>query len=169
MKNKRLNPGAIVKIPIDKDTFTYARILDDHDYAIYNCRTSNQIADLNIIIQSPILFVARVDNFAILKGRWTVVGTIELDNRHKIVPKYFDPDLTNPELYGEYFKKYEEVEKYFTYEIGGLQDGGMHSAEHIENRLHDYYYGYPDRYIVSELNTLKKLLQFEKSKKNESS
>lgn len=126
-------------------THTYARILIDESYAIYDRRTLIDIDDLDIILQSPILFSAIVDIFGIIEIWWTIIGNIPLEGNLKyFYPRYFTTAPTNPSNVGFYEIYTTEIEEGITNDWignGKLQMGGVYGRVHIEERIMDYYQG----------------------------
>ena len=57
MKRQQRTIGAIVKVKFDDEYFTYARILPEASFAIYDTRTNQDITDLKEIVKKPILFI----------------------------------------------------------------------------------------------------------------
>ena len=68
MKRQKETPGSIFKIQFDEAYHTYGRILTGLDFAFYDCKTKEDITNLNITIASPILFTTFVDSYAIKKN-----------------------------------------------------------------------------------------------------
>ena len=139
MKKKLI--GSILMIPISDGAFCYARIMGDLDYAFYDYKTSFPDNDLNKIIHKEILFTALVHFKALKESDWQIIGKLPLDARHRIMPIYFHPDLTNAAIRDYTEGKIKQTMQYKTFEKGGLQDGGVYNALNIKQRLKDYYDG----------------------------
>jgi len=152
--------GSIVIIPMDDGEFCYARILENLDYAFYDYKTFYEETDLAVIIKNDILFTALVKFAALKESNWKIIGKIDLDERHKITPIYFHPDLTNISIYDYTVSKIKETLKYKTFEKGGIQDGGIYSAEHIQKRLSDYYSGNQYKGITIKFDLLENLKSY---------
>ncbi len=88
--------GDLIKIPYSDSAHTSARILIDGSYAIYDCKTSTDISNLESILQKPILFIAWVDVFGLKEGWWTIVGSIPLEGDLKnFYPRFFNASPNN--------------------------------------------------------------------------
>jgi hypothetical protein len=155
-------PGDIIKIPLPDGTHTYARILIDESYAFYDCKTAEEISDINAILQSPILFCAMVDIFGIKEGRWTIIGNKPLEGKlENFYPRYFEPAPTNSANVGFYEVYMDEIEEAIKNDWigdGKLQMGGMNSRVHIEERIMNYYQGKRDEGNRNVMWVFKKLL-----------
>ena len=59
MKGKRQQRtiGSIIKIDLGNGFHSYGRILPDSAFAFYDCKTKENISDLQRIVSSPILFI----------------------------------------------------------------------------------------------------------------
>ena len=147
MNKKRLKAqaGDLIKMPFKKDWHTYARILVDGSYAIYDCPSTTERADFEEIIKSDILFIARVDIFGIKDGSWDIVTNIPLEeNLKKFYPRYFNPAPQNSENVGFYKAYKEDIERAIDLDwirTGKMQLDGIHGRVHIEDRINDYYEG----------------------------
>ncbi|MGN6713895.1 Imm26 family immunity protein [Anaerocolumna jejuensis] len=142
---KSTRAGDLVKIPFDDFNHTYARILVEGSYAVYDCRSSSDIKDYSSIIESDILFTAHIDISAIKEGYWTVIENIPLeDNLIKFYPRYFNADPANPININFYRVCQEEIEnaiKKDWIKTGKIQLDGIYGRLHIEKRISDYYAG----------------------------
>lgn len=147
MNKKRLKSqvGDLIKIPFKKNCHTYARILVEGSYAIYDCPSNTERTDFEAIIQSDILFIAHVDIFGIKEGYWDIVTNIPLEeNLKKFYPRYFNPAPHNSENVGFYTVYKDEIERAINLDwirTGKMQLDGIHGRIHIEARINDYYEG----------------------------
>ncbi len=158
MKKKNLK-GSIVRIPMEDGEFCYGRILDGINNVLYDYKSKIENENLNKIIQSDILFAVLSGSLRREDEGCKIIGNIPLDDRHKISPIYFDPDLTNKAIVDFTSEKIKETLKYKTFEKGGLQNGGIYSIEHIKQRLKDYYEGKDYIGITALLKNLEILKQ----------
>lgn len=142
-KNLKLEAGDIIKIPFKKGWHTYARILVDGSYAIYDCPSNVERSDFEEILKSAILFMARVDIFGIKEGYWDIVSNISLEGKLKgFYPRYFNPAPQNAENVTFYKVNKDEIEdaiKLDWIKTGNMQIDGIHDRIHIEERINDYY------------------------------
>ena len=146
MKKKiNVQAGDLIKVPFKEKLHTYARVLIEGSYAFYDCPSTADRNDFEVIIQSGILFTARVDIFAVQEGFWTIVANIPLEDRLKnFYPLYFNPAPTNPVNKGFYEVYKDEIEnaiKKDWVKTGRLQLDGIHGNVHVESRIRDYYDG----------------------------
>ena len=74
IRRQQERPDLIFKVDLDDTSHTYGRVIDDANYAFYDCLRQGQIKDLDRVVTSPILFITAVYRYAIRKGRWQVVG-----------------------------------------------------------------------------------------------
>ncbi len=147
MKRQKHTIGAIVKIKIDHEFQTYARILNNASYAFYDCRTKNDIKDLNLIASKPILFILSVYKSAITKGRWLKIGTLPLEEKLKSLPLTFIQDDLNPNIFQIYDPNTGEFRKALKEECLDLECASVWEAEHVEERLRDHYDGKPNVWV----------------------
>lgn len=162
--SKHTKVGDIIRVQFNSSTLTYGRILIEGSYAFYDCLSNTEREDFENIIESDILFVARVDIFAIKDGFWSVVKNIPLEEGlASFYPLYFNPVPTNPvniNFYQIYKEKIEEAIKKDWIKTGKMQLGGIYSREHIEKRLNDYYQGKKHDENDSDISFFKKLAGF---------
>lgn len=133
--------GSIIIIPISENEFYYGRIIKDYNFVFYDYKSAVQNIDLAFIIKQDILFAAQVNFHAIRKGDWQIIGHLELDDRHKLNPIFFQADFFNKTFYEYNVMSLEKTLVYKTFEKGGLQDGGIYSIEQIKERLIAYFHG----------------------------
>lgn len=141
----KIEPGDLIKIPYKKGWSTYARILTDGSYAVYDCPSSVERIDFDEIIKSDILFIARVDIFGIKEGYWKILANIPLGKKLKnFYPRYFNPapqNVENINFYEVYKDEIESAIKKDWIKTGKIQIDGIHSRIHVEARINDYYEG----------------------------
>lgn len=160
-KGIKENTGDLIKVPFKEKLHTYARILLEGSYAIYDCASTTDKSDYDIIIQSDILFIAKVDIFALKEGFWTIVGNLPLEDRLKeFYPRYFNPAPSNPvniAFYEVYQNDIEAAIKQDWIKTGRLQLDGIHGNVHVETRIRDYYDGKMNEDNKEHIELFKKL------------
>jgi len=162
--NPKTGAGDLIKIPYKEGWHTYARILIEGSYAIYDCPSTNDRDDYNAIIQSDILFIAGVNVFAIKDGNWTIVINIPFDDGDRLknfYPRYFNPAPFNPVNKGFYEVYKNEIEDAIEKDwikTGKIQLDGSHSNFHVESRINDYYDGKKNDYNRREILLFKQYL-----------
>lgn len=154
--------GDLIKIPLPDGTHTYARILIDGSYALYDAKIKEEVSDLYSIVQKPILFIAKVDVFGLKEGKWTIIGNIPLDEKlSNFYPKYFNPLPTTLEYINFYESNRDEIEEAIKKDwigFNSIQIDGIHGSIHIEKRLMDYYEGKRNVHNRNAIFSFKKIL-----------
>jgi hypothetical protein len=96
MKYQKRTVGSFVKIRLDDEYHTYARILDGASFAFYDCRSRTDITNMKQIASCKILNINAVYNSAVTKKRWLKVGKLPLEDELKILPPEFIQDKIDP-------------------------------------------------------------------------
>lgn len=135
MKRQQRTVGAIVKIPLEKGSHSYARILKTR-LAFYDVCT-NENLPIDTIIDYPTLFIAVVYDYAITKGFWLKIGKKLPLEKHllKLPPLYTEDLLTGKYLIYENGKQVETTKEH----IKGLESYTVWSPEGLEKRLNDHF------------------------------
>jgi hypothetical protein len=152
MKKIKVKTGDLIKVPYSDTHHIYARVLVEGSYAFYDCPSISDIKDFDAIINSDILFICKVDVFAIQEGLWAIITNIPLDGKlQTFYPRYFNPLPFNQENVG-FYKAYkhdiEEAIKKDWIKTGKLNLDGVYGSEHVTKRVNDYYNG-----KINEANT----------------
>ncbi|MEO6850161.1 MAG: immunity 26/phosphotriesterase HocA family protein, partial [Mucilaginibacter sp.] len=92
MKQKEI-AGAFVQIPIDEIFHTYGRILNNHVYAIYDCKTDAKSITLESIENSNILFKLIVHTSAVKNSYWKIIGKKDLPEDLKVPVPFFKQEI----------------------------------------------------------------------------
>lgn len=137
--------GAFVKIQIDKEYHTYARILTDASFAFYDIKKAEDIDDLEWIAAQPVLFVVAVYNDAVTKGRWPKIGKLPLEDRLMRHPPQFIQDPINLNFFSIYDNG--EIRPSTRAECEGLERCAVWEPEHVESRIRDHYAGVPNSIV----------------------
>src|SRR5689334_5921105 len=74
----RRRVGDIVKIPLGDGAHTFAHVLPEASFAVYDSRCL-EMSTLGDLIHRPILFFVAVMHRAVKTGRWQVVGQTNTD------------------------------------------------------------------------------------------
>lgn len=138
-KRQKEIPGGIVKITFDAPYHTYGRILKYGDVALYDCKTDQDIVDLNEIVKCPILYKMIVNEGGVKYGRWPIVGALPLEDKLQNT-KYYLEDFGRP----DFVKIIENGEIRFNApkaEGVGLEVGAVWDPMHVEEFLRDHYAG----------------------------
>lgn len=138
--------GAIVKIPLEKEFYGYARILKGTSFAFYDIRSKNELTDLEKIVSCSILFIVSVSAYAVTDGRWIKIGKLPLDNSFDILPPRYIQDLLSPENYKIIYSD-GTVKQAKKEECNRLERFAVWQPQHVEERLNDYFAGRKNRYL----------------------
>ena len=138
MAKPKVKLGSVVKIKIDDKYHTYGRVLKTPFIAVYDFRTNEEIDNLTMITSKPVLFVIAVYNQAISR-KWINIGNVPLKEHDTPIPDQFiqDVDIQKCRIIDAQGK-----ERVATIdECEGLECAAVWNAEHVEERLRDYYAG----------------------------
>lgn len=139
-KRQRITPEAILEIG-HNSFFYYAQILNAKGCAFFNIRYEKPLEDISILNDQEVLFVLRVYDDVITKGRWGKVGKIEIRDSLKIEPNKFIQDSINPNRIEIYNPNTGEITPSTKEEVEGLECAAVWAANHVEDRLEDYFLG----------------------------
>lgn len=162
-RRKETVPGDLVKIPFREGLHTYARVLIERSYLIYDCTSTTDRDDYENIIQSDMLFIAHVNIWGVKKGCWTIVANIPLeDNLKDFYPNYFNPAPTSPDDVEFYKLHKDEIEAAIKKDWikTAIQINGTHDLVHIESRINDYYNGKSNDYNKGNIDVFKRGLDY---------
>jgi Immunity protein 26 len=153
--------GDLIKVPIGNNMHTYARIIVDNSYAFYDCRTSLEIKDFSIILNSEILFFCYVYHLSIEQGGWEKIINLPLEKSlENFYPRYFNPSPTRVENINFYNVYKDEIENAISKDwikTGKIQLDGIYNFEHVIARINDYYNGNLNENNTNLINSFKKL------------
>ena len=131
--------GGIVKITFDEPYHTYGRILKYGDVALYDCKTDQDVSDLNAIVTRPIIYKMIVNEGGVKHGRWPIVGVLPLEEKLQNT-KYYLEEFGRP----DFIKIIENGNIRFNVpkvEGIGLEVGAVWDPSHVEEFLRDHYAG----------------------------
>jgi hypothetical protein len=146
--------GSIVAVPLDAERQAFGRLLKEplvEFYDLVDPPTEN--ADVDRILAADIVFRIDVMNSAVTSGRWKVVGAAPLSAEERDRIEYFfkqDPISGALTVYweepgtGEPFERAASRE-----ECLALERAAVWSAEHVEDRLRDFFDGRPNEWVAS--------------------
>lgn len=144
-------PGAIFRIQLPCNKFSFGRILGKANYAFYDLVSDDGEEDLKKIISSKVLFIISVYNGIITTGRWIKIGKLDLDGKLKVLPNKYIQDIHHPNEYTIYNPNTGEMTKSSRIECVGLEKAAVWGAEDVEQRLCDYFEGRPNRLVEEYL------------------
>ena len=148
MAKQRITEGAILEINIDNQYYVYAQILTKGlGYAFFDFKSEKKLKDLNLLQKANILFIIMVYNDIITKGVWVKVGKLPIRNDLLVQPMKYIQDNHNPNSFELYNPNTGEITKATREECEGLEYAAVWEANHVEDRIRDYYLGVPNLWV----------------------
>ena len=151
MKRQRRTVGAIVEIDLENSYFSYARILEDASFAIYDIYSADRISNIHDIVNRPVLFIVAVYNDVITRGKWLKVGSIPLEKELRVLPMKFVQDALHPSRFSFYNPNTGEMTPTNKENCKGLERAAVWDAHHVEDRIRDHYAGQPCIWLREDL------------------
>lgn len=140
-------PGDIVRIDFDAGQHTYGLLLADPYVAVYDLPGAGDPPEPTGLLGRPILFILAVHDRALARD-WPVVGRVPPGSPLPAVPEFFLQDMFNPQSC-----KIIDVEGNLRQvppeECVGLERAAVWEAEHVAERIRDYYAGRPNPHLES--------------------
>lgn len=138
--------GSIVQIDLNDGYYSYAQILKE-GLAFFEFRSKGELKDMNLLVEKPVLFIISVFRDVISKGKWLKVGKLPLKEGLKTLPFQFIQDSIDPKNFELYNPNTGEITPSTREEVKGLECAAVWEAEHVEDRLRDYYNGKPNVWV----------------------
>lgn len=154
-KRQRITVGSIVEIYIEKEYYTYAQILGKAGYAFFDYKSKDKLNDYSILLDMPILFITSVYNDVITKGHWLKVGNLEIRKDLQEQPLQFIQDAINLDKFEFYDPNTGETTPATKEQIKGLERASVWEANHIEDRIRDYYNGVTCVWLKDDIELFK--------------
>jgi hypothetical protein len=142
---KRIKEGDVVSVKLANGKFSFGRVLKNPLMAFYDL-VSDVPTDAAVVIESPVAFKTWVVNKAMRSGRWPVIGHYPLSDE-LLKPVTFakrDPISKAISTYVDGKETRASID-----ECKGLESAAVWSAEHVEDRLQDYFEGRPNKWVES--------------------
>jgi len=145
-KSKKRNVGDVVKIFLGDGTHTYARVLLDASFAVYDSRVTEELP-IEEVINRPVLFFVAVMDHAVRKGRWPILGHSPLEDQLRPSPRFIQDPLDKNS-----FSVYENghIRRATRQECVGLERAAVWEPEHVEARLRDHYAGRKNKMVEED-------------------
>jgi Domain of unknown function (DUF4259)/Immunity protein 26 len=146
VRKLKFGPGAVLRVDLDSQWHTYARILARNPMiAFYNCRVSVPEEDLLAIVMRPVLFVLAVGGRA-SKGHWPKIGDVPLETAPIPISDQFMQDIVSGtcEIVDEVFNRRPARPE----ECIALERAAVWEPAHVEERLRDHYAGRPNAHLA---------------------
>ena len=154
-KRQRITIGSILEINIEKSYYTYAQILGKANYAFFDYKTKEHLKEFNTLLDKPILFITAVYDDVITQGHWTKVGNLELREDLQEIPMQFIQDALHPDRFEFYNPNTGDTKKATKNQVKGLERAAVWEANHIEDRIRDYYSGVPCIWLEDDIKLFK--------------
>lgn len=143
IKRQKIVKGAILEINIENRYYTYAQILGGAVYAFFDYKTEQKLIDFSILENKPILFIVGVYDDVIITGHWLIVHKMDVRDDLKVLPMQFIQDALNPERFEIYNPNTGDITPAKKNECRGLERAAVWEANHVEDRIRDYYDAVP--------------------------
>lgn len=145
-KRQRITSGAILEVNAN-NKFYYAQILNSKGCAFFDFESEKSIKDFSILNDKNILFIVRVYDEVISKGKWLKIGNMDIRKNLIIEPFKFIQDSLNLNNFERYNPNTGEITKATRAQVEGLECAAVWEAEHVEDRLRDHYNGIPSAWV----------------------
>ena len=142
--------GSVLKIDLGGGYHGYGRILEKASYAFYDIRTTDEL-QISEIISHRILFIVAVYNYAVNSGRWLKIGKpINLESNLLVLPNKYIQDVINPKEFSIYEPNSGVISSAKKEDCIGLEVAAVWEAEHVEERLRNYFDGVSNRSMEAD-------------------
>jgi hypothetical protein len=132
-----LEPGDVLRVDLDRDWHTYARILTrPTKIAFYDHRVRAPEKNLIAIVNEPVLFVLAV-NDRVKKGCWPKIGHLPLETIPVPIPDQFMQDISSGAC--KIIDKAFNTRAVKPEECVGLERVAVWDPVHVEERIRDHY------------------------------
>jgi hypothetical protein len=145
VKKSEFEPGSILRVDLDHQWHSYARILARTRIAFHDCRVSAPEEDPLAIVKTPVLFVLAVGGRA-SKGHWPKVGYVPLETAPIPMPEQFMQDIGTGacQIVDEAFNTRPAKPE----ECIALERVAVWDPVHVEERIRDHYAGRPNAHLA---------------------
>jgi hypothetical protein len=137
-KRQRRRVGEFLRIDLGDEYHTYARVIEDASYIIYDARTREELPVAEIATL-PHLFQIAVMKHAVTRGRWRIIGQVPLTAIEAEPLAKFIQDPIRPEQFQIY--EHGEIRPATRDECTGLERAAVWEPEGVEERIRDHYAG----------------------------
>lgn len=146
VKIQKRNLGDIVRIDLADGFLSYARVLKEATFSVYDCHTLEELPIVEILAR-PILFQVAVMDWAIKKARWIIVGNVPLESSLAILPPKFIQDSIDKTQFSIY--ENGQIRPATRKECIGLECAAVWDPTHVEDRIRDHYASRPNKWFES--------------------
>ncbi|SDG74702.1 Immunity protein 26 [Flavobacterium omnivorum] len=155
MKKQKITQGSILEINIENQYYTYAQILDKGGYVFFDYKSETRLTDFSVLEDKPILFIIGVYNDVITQGHWPIVGKMNIRQNLNSQPMQFIQDALHPDRFEFYNPNTGESTPATKEKVKGLERAAVWEANHVEDRIRDYYNGVPCIWLEDDLELFK--------------
>ena len=147
VKRQRPQLGDIFQIKLDLGIYVYGQVIPNGITAFYSY-SDDGLADLDLIVDSNLLFCILVMDDVLKKGTWPIVGNRPVPNSASGKIEFCRKDTISGELIisyysddGQYCERPGTID-----ECQNLEATCAWSEEHVIDRLEDIFSGKEDRW-----------------------
>jgi hypothetical protein len=144
MKLSKRMHGDVVRIAFGDGQYTYARVLEEASYAIYDLRTTEDVP-IDQVVARPVLFYVAVMDQALKRGRWAVIGNLPLSGELLNPPPRFIQDPLRYDTFSIY--QNGKIRTATEEECLRLERAAVWDSQHVEDRIRDHYEGKPNKWL----------------------
>jgi hypothetical protein len=155
VKKQRITVGSILEINIENNYYVYAQILGKASYAFFDHKVIEKLKDYSVLLDKPVLFITSVYNDVVTQGHWLKVSNLELREDLKKQPMQFIQDALHPDRFEFYDPNTGESKPATKQQIKGLERASVWEANHIEDRIRDYYNNVPCIWLQDDIELFK--------------
>lgn len=155
MKKQKIIQGSILEINIENQYYTYAQILDKGGYVFFDYKSEKRLTDFSVLEDKPILFIIGVYDDVIKQGHWSIVGKMNIRKNLNTQPMQFIQDALHPDRFEFYNPNTGESTPATREKVKGMERAAVWEANHVEDRIRDYYNGVPCIWLEDDLELFK--------------
>lgn len=146
----RCRPGDIVRIPLEDGIYAYGRLLDSLIFQAFDVQTADDAPPENIT-ELPILFIVWIGLDSVERGRWPIVGHVDLTEEERTTPVKFSKQDSISGRLTIYWSDPVTKENFeiptSLEECHKLERAAVWRPEHLEDRLRDHFEGQPNKWV----------------------
>ncbi|WP_407673553.1 Imm26 family immunity protein [Paludisphaera rhizosphaerae] len=146
-KRQKWTRGAVVTVPLGDGFHTYAQMLEDPEYAFFDCKTQDALPAVTVVSR-PLLFRLWVMRYAHSTGRWPKIGVAPILTTLQEPVWRYNQDPLRPQDIRITFDGCNGPLGSLT-DCEGLECAAVWDPEHVESRLKSHYAGVPCRLTLS--------------------
>jgi hypothetical protein len=141
-KKVRRVVGDVLEIPLGDGTRCYGMVLPSPIYAFFDYIGAASLSPSEVA-ELPVLVRLMLNDNALERGEWTVVGHVEPSGALREPPTFFKQDALNKEKFYLYWADGREM-RVTRERCEGLERAAVWHPETVVERLADHYAGRPN-------------------------